>query len=76
VDTVGDPKKYERKLSVRFPGIKFTVSKKADALFPIVSAASIAAKVLRDQELSRWRFKEVNLQVERHIHTHTRSLLA
>jgi ribonuclease H2 subunit A len=43
------------KLSQRFPGIKFVVCPKADALFPIVSAASIVAKVTRDRLLKEYR---------------------
>lgn len=58
VDTVGPPEKYQAKLSALFPGIKITVSKKADSLFPVVSAASICAKVARDKALSSWQFKE------------------
>ncbi|CEO96825.1 unnamed protein product (mitochondrion) [Plasmodiophora brassicae] len=58
VDTVGDPDKYERKLSALFPQAKCVVRKKADSLFPIVSAASICAKTARDRLLSEWSFKE------------------
>nr|CAH0100650.1 unnamed protein product [Daphnia galeata] len=67
VDTVGPPEKYQAKLSALFPGIKITVSKKADSLFPVVSAASICAKVARDKALSTWKFKEspfINLKEE------------
>ncbi len=58
VDTVGPPEKYQSKLSAIFPDIKITVSKKADSLFPVVSAASICAKVSRDKALSMWKFRE------------------
>ncbi|KAG5177120.1 ribonuclease H-like domain-containing protein [Tribonema minus] len=58
VDTVGDPDNYARALRREFPGIGFTVAKKADSLYKTVSAASICAKVVRDRALARWRYRE------------------
>ena len=58
VDTVGPPDKYQAKLTALFPGIAFTVAKKADATYPVVSAASIFAKVTRDEVLKNWQFRE------------------
>lgn len=47
MDTVGDADRHRERLEQRFPGIAFTVCPKADAIYPIVSAASIVAKVGR-----------------------------
>lgn len=58
VDTVGDPEKYANKIRARFPKVKVTVSKKADSLYPIVSASSICAKVVRDQIVHTWKINE------------------
>ena len=53
VDTVGDPVKYEQKLKMLFPTVRLIkVCPKADSIFPIVSAASIVAKVNRDRSVS------------------------
>lgn len=48
----------QEKLSEIFPEFKITVAKKADAIYPIVSAASICAKVSRDRALKAWTFQE------------------
>uniref|UniRef100_A0A9L0SNW5 Ribonuclease n=1 Tax=Equus caballus TaxID=9796 RepID=A0A9L0SNW5_HORSE len=58
VDTVGMPETYQQRLQQRFPGIEVTVKAKADSLYPVVSAASICAKVARDQAVKNWKFVE------------------
>lgn len=39
------------KLQGRYPNIDWTVSKQADKIYPVVSAASIIAKLTRDEKL-------------------------
>ncbi|CAG8595728.1 8782_t:CDS:2 [Paraglomus occultum] len=58
VDTVGPPESYQKKLSTLFPSIDITVSKQADSKYPIVSAASICAKITRDHTMKHWAFVE------------------
>eukprot|EP00873_Tetraselmis_striata_P042112 jgi/Tetstr1/462376/TSEL_007382.t1 len=61
VDTVGDADKHKARLEARFPGPAFTVCSKADSIFPIVSAASIVAKVTRDQSMKDCKLAEPGL---------------
>lgn len=58
IDTVGIEHLYQQKLERIFPDINITVTKKADDKFPICSAASICAKVTRDQVIEQWRHIE------------------
>lgn len=51
IDTIGRPETYQKKLEYIFPTTKITVAKKADSLYPCVSAASVCAKVTRDAAL-------------------------
>ncbi|KAI4169389.1 MAG: hypothetical protein LQ348_007283 [Seirophora lacunosa] len=51
IDTIGKEEVYQRKLERIFPTTKITVAKKADSLYPCVSAASVCAKVTRDAAL-------------------------
>ncbi|KAJ0976711.1 hypothetical protein J5N97_012185 [Dioscorea zingiberensis] len=67
VDTVGDAEKYRIKLTERFPGIKFVVAKKADSLYPVVSGASIVAKVTRDRALRDWVLDETAEDMHRNF---------
>ena len=60
VDTVGPADKYEDKFNNAFRkhGVIVKVSQKADSLFKCVGAASICAKVTRDNILSSFNFVE------------------
>ena len=51
IDTIGSPAVYQKKLERIFPTTSITVAKKADSLYPCVSAASVCAKVTRDAAL-------------------------
>jgi ribonuclease H2 subunit A len=71
LDTVGPPQSYhsllERTFHGSYPHLSFTVSEKADSKFKVVSAASIFAKVSRDQTLKNWEFREKGVSVSRNF---------
>lgn len=60
LDTVGQPHAYKALLErrLRDPNLEIIVESKADDTYPVVSAASICAKVTRDEGLMTWRFPE------------------
>lgn len=62
IDPVGPSQSYKNKLSSHFPGIAITIEPKADSIYPIVSAASICAKVTRDQIVQNWQWTETALE--------------
>lgn len=58
VDALGPSVPYQAYLSGLFPTVQITVCPKADSIYAIVSAASIAAKVTRDAWIENWMFAE------------------
>jgi len=65
VDTVGDAAVYQERLERLFPQCAITVAPKADSKYPIVSAASICAKVPRDELTRAWQFVEAGGSLDR-----------
>ena len=64
VDTVGDPEYYKSRLTKALGEdfAKFTIEKKADATYKVVSAASIIAKVTRDTSLKQFVYNEETMR--------------
>lgn len=72
LDTVGDPKKYKGIIEAALGGAcsatEVVVESKADDTYPVVSAASICAKVTRDNVLKYWKFEERPPEGEEYSH--------
>jgi ribonuclease H2 subunit A len=58
VDALGPAEKYQAYLQSKFRTLDITVRNKADSLFKIVGAASVAAKVTRDYLVENWVWEE------------------
>ena len=69
VDTVGDPEYYKSKLTgaLGTDFARFTIEKKADATYKVVSAASIVAKVTRDTLLKNWKWVEPTVNYDKNF---------
>jgi ribonuclease H2 subunit A len=67
LDTVGDPETYKSRLTRALGDDfgRFTIEKKADALYKVVSAASIIAKVTRDTLLKSWTWAEPTVTLDK-----------
>lgn len=68
IDTVGKKETYqanlERDYMIKAPNVSFVVSEKADSKFPIVGAASICAKVTRDNIIRDEKIRERIPEIE------------
>lgn len=58
MDALGPSIPYQAYLSSLFPTLSITVKPKADSLYTIVGAASVAAKVTRDAWIKGWVYEE------------------
>ena len=58
VDALGPSVPYQAYLSSLFPTLSITVKPKADSIYTIVGAASVAAKVTRDAWIEGWMWEE------------------
>jgi ribonuclease H2 subunit A len=70
VDTVGDPDYYKSRLISALGNdfaASFTIEKKADSKFKVVSAASIVAKVTRDRLIRVWKWHEPGLNLDKNF---------
>ena len=65
VDTVGNPDHYQQSLQRQFPTISITVCEKADAIYKCVGAASVKAKVTRDNAMRDIVIQEPGVVVDR-----------
>ncbi|SJK86694.1 Ribonuclease HII [Babesia microti strain RI] len=54
IDAVGPTEAYKMKVKANFPNLKVIIAERADSTYPLVSAASIIAKVLRDRTVKAW----------------------